>query len=263
MFLPDKDFVDITSFVKKIQIEGNYLEIEELLQSKLFLSTLISCQSFFKKTETEEYTQLQERANSIKIDSSLYKSINRVIDDHGVIRDTASDELRIIRDEYREEQQRLRKEVDRLLRVFKKEGYSNEDTEATIRSGRLVLPVLAEYKRKVQGIIHDESGTGQTVFMEPISLLPYNNSVRELEIRERKEIVRILMELTDFIRPFAEIMQEANQLIGWFDFIRAKAAFASKVNATMPLLQKRPYIKWRNARHPLLWIKNQKSHKQR
>jgi DNA mismatch repair protein MutS2 len=258
---PDKDFVDITLFVSKIQVEGNYLEMDELLQCKLFLSTLIACQSFFKKTETEEFINLQERANSIKIDSSLYKSINRVIDDHGIIRDTASDELRSIREEYREEQQRLRKEVDRLLRIFKKEGYSNEDTEATIRSGRLVLPVLAEYKRKVQGIIHDESGTGQTVFMEPISLLPYNNSVRELEIRERKEIVRILMELTDFIRPFAEIMEEANQLVGWFDFIRAKAVFACSINGCMPLLQKKPYIKWHNARHPLLWIKNQKLHK--
>ena len=258
LLFPDRDFVDITLLANKIQVQGNYLEIEELIQCKLFLTTLIACQSFFKRTETDIYVRLQERANAVKIDSSLYKSINRVIDDHGVIRDTASDELRMIREEYREEQIKLRKEVERLLRIFKKEGYTVEDTEATIRSGRLVLPVLAEYKRKVQGIIHDESGTGQTVFMEPISLLPYNNSVRELEIRERKEIVRILMQLTDYIRPFAEVMIDANQLVGWFDFIRAKATFACSVNAIMPALQKRPVIKWRNARHPLLWLKNKK-----
>lgn len=258
MLFPDRDFVDITTLANKIRLEGNYLEIDELMQCKLFLTTLIACQSFFKKTETENYLRLQERANAVKIDSALYKSINRVIDDHGVIRDTASDELRLIREEYREEQIKLRKEVERLLRVFKKEGYTVEDTEATIRSGRLVLPVLAEYKRKVQGIIHDESGTGQTVFMEPISLLPYNNSVRELEIRERKEIVRILMQLTDFIRPFADVMQEANLLVGWFDFIRAKATFAVSVNGIMPTLQKQPVVKWNNARHPLLWLKNQK-----
>lgn len=259
---PDRDFVDITLLAHKIQVQGNYLEIDELLQCKLFLTTLIACQSFFKRPDTEVYVRLQERANTVKIDSSLFKSINRVIDDHGVIRDTASDELRMIREEYREEQIKLRKEVERLLRVFKKEGYTVEDTEATIRSGRLVLPVLAEYKRKVQGIIHDESGTGQTVFMEPISLLPYNNSVRELEIRERKEIVRILMQLTDYIRPFAEVMLDANQLVGWFDFIRAKATFAYSVHAVMPAVQKRPVIKWRNARHPLLWLKNQKIKKE-
>ena len=261
LLFPDRDFVDITLLANKILVQGNYLEIDELLQCKLFLTTLISCQSFFKRPETEVYPRLQERANAVKIDSALFKAINRVIDDQGIIRDTASDELRMIREEYREEQLKLRKEVDRLLRVFKKEGYTVEDTEATIRSGRLVLPVLAEYKRKVQGIIHDESGTGQTVFMEPISLLPYNNSVRELEIRERKEIVRILMQLTDYIRPFAEVMQDANQLVGWFDFIRAKATFACSVHAVMPVLQKRPLVKWRNARHPLLWLKNQKAKK--
>jgi DNA mismatch repair protein MutS2 len=258
LLFPDRDFVDITTLSNKIKLEGNYLEVEELLQCKLFLTTLIACQSFFKKTETDIYTRLQERANAVKIDPLLFKSINRVIDDHGVIRDTASDDLRMIREEYREEQMRLRKEVERLLRVFKKEGYTVDDSEATIRSGRLVLPVLAEYKRKVQGIIHDESGTGQTVFMEPISLLPYNNSVRELEIRERKEIIRILMQLTDYIRPFADQMHEANQLVGWFDFIRSKASFACSVSAVKPTLQKRPIIKWNNARHPLLWLKNKK-----
>jgi DNA mismatch repair protein MutS2 len=261
LLFPDRDFVDITKLANKIRLEGNYLEIDELMECKLFLTTLIACQSFFKKTETEQYARLQERANAVKIDPSLYKSINRVIDDHGVIRDTASDELRMIREEYREEQIKLRKEVERLLRVFKKEGYTVEDTEATIRSGRLVLPVLAEYKRKVQGIIHDESGTGQTVFMEPISLLPYNNSVRELEIRERKEIVRILMQLTDFIRPFADVMIEANALVGWFDYLRAKATFAISVKAIKPALQKQPIVNWTNARHPLLWLKNQKTKK--
>jgi DNA mismatch repair protein MutS2 len=259
LYFPDKDFIDIEVPVKKLAIEGNYLEIDEWVAIKKFLSTFISCQSFFKKTEVEHLVHLQRKVIEIGVDPILYKTINRTLDDSGSIRDTASEILREIRSELIEERQRLRKEVDRLLRIFKKEGNTHEDAEATIRSGRLVLPVLAEYKRQIQGIIHDESGTGQTVFMEPVSLLPYNNRVRELEIQEHKEIVRILMDLTDFVRPFTDDLLDANQQVGWYDSIRSKASLAVQMNAVMPELTNEIGIDWKDAYHPILLLKNRKN----
>ncbi|MCU0416153.1 MAG: Smr/MutS family protein [Cytophagaceae bacterium] len=256
---PDKNFIDIEQVVSKVSIEGNYLEIEEWLDIKSFLSTFISCLSFFKKTEVEHLTALQSVIQAVGLDPILFKSINRVLDDSGKIRDTASDHLKEIRIALIEEQSRLRKEVERLLRIYKKEGAIVEDAEATIRSGRLVLPILAEYKRQIQGIIHDESGTGQTVFMEPISLLPYNNAVRELELVEKKEVIRLLMELTDFVRPYAGDLIEANSQVGWIDFIRAKATIAIELNAIQPELIDQALIDWKEAVHPLLYLRLNKS----
>ncbi|MFN3316709.1 MAG: endonuclease MutS2, partial [Raineya sp.] len=131
----------------------------------------------------------------------------------------------------------------------------------TLRSGRIVIPIAAEHKRKLKGFIHDESATGQTVYLEPAEILDLNNEIRELEAQERREIIRILTELTDFIRPFLPKLQKSYQFLGLVDFLRAKALFAIRIGAIEPIFLKKTLIFWKNAIHPLLFLSHQEQGK--
>jgi DNA mismatch repair protein MutS2 len=258
---PSKDYIDAVPYFEKIKPEGSLLEPEMFRDLKLSLFTIASCINFFERFPDEEYTVLRQLTKEINLDRNIFRRIDKVVDDNGLVKDGASSELWDIRKSLITQQSGLRKELDRILKSVKKDGFADEQVEITIRSGRMVIPVLAEYKRKVRGFIHDESATGQTVFIEPAEIFEVNNQIKELEHQERREIIRILIELTDEIRPLIPELKKAYKFLALIDFIRSKALLAIKMNAVAPQIEKTQIIRWVKARHPLLYLSFKKQNR--
>lgn len=257
---PSSNFFPIEKQLEKARLEGAFLSVEELNDLRLSLLTIFACLDYFKGKE-EEYPQLLQLSSVVVLDKSLLKQISKVIDDRGHLRDDASPALQQIRRSLIAEQSRARKTLESILRQSVSSGFSEEGVSLTIRGGRLVIPVLAEYKRKIKGFIHDESATGQTVFLEPAEVLEINNNIRELEYEEKREIVRILLAVTSQVRPHVQALRKAANFLGLVDFIRAKARFAIKVNGVYPQFEKQEQVEWYRAVHPLLYLSHQQQQK--
>ncbi|HEY8401581.1 MAG TPA: Smr/MutS family protein, partial [Cytophagaceae bacterium] len=258
---PSGNFIDANPYLNKIKPEGAFLSPEEFRELKVSLFTITACLEFIDKKTDAEIPYLKELRKEVELDGGIYRAVDTIIDDRGQIRDDASIELREIRKRLLGEQARIRKELDKILKHLQKEGFTDQDTAITIRGGRMVVPVFAEHKRKVKGFVHDESATGQTVFIEPAEVLEINNEIKELEYQERREIIRILTKLTDYIRPFIPELRRAYTFSGLIDFIRAKAKFANQIEALKPTVEKKQVIKWIRAKHPLLYLSHKKQDK--
>src|SRR5690349_15171255 len=215
---PSQHFFDAHDWLKKISLEGNYLESGEFLNLAQALDTILACKIFINKFK-EKYPQLLKLSEPVALTDALAKSIYNKIDDRGIVRDSASPDLGKIRKRLREEQARLRKLSDQLFREAVENKFVPEGALPTIREGRLVIPILAEHKRRMKGFILDESATGQTVFMEPAEMLDTNNEIRDLEHSEKREIIRILKELTDRLRQELPLLKLAFQFLAQIDFI--------------------------------------------
>lgn len=248
---PASNFTNIHSFLEKAKIEGTYLYEDEFHEIKLSLSTLSRCIEFFLDHE-EDYPQLFQLLGLVNLNNDLLRAIERIIDEKGKIRNNASKELALIRSQIIYEENRLRKVLERIFREAKGKGFTPDDASITIRGGRMVIPVLAENKRKIKGFIHDESATGQTVFLEPAEVLDINNDLMDLAYMEKREIQKILTQLTDVLRPYIPELRRAFYFLGMVDFIRAKAKFAIKTGSNRPKLEKARQLNWTEARHPLL-----------
>ncbi len=258
---PSSNFIDAVPHLNKAAIEGMFLTEEEFFDVKLSLRTITDCLHFFKNQEEHVYPQLRELTQFVTIEPDLLKSIDRVIDQRGRLRDDASPELQAIRRQIISEQGNLRKKLESILRHSVSQGFTADDASATIRNGRMVIPVAAEHKRKIKGFIQDESATGQTVYLEPVEIFDLNNEITELGYQEKREIVRILTHLTDRLRPNVPSLKKAYIFLGLMDFIRAKAKFALRTQADKPVFLKKPLLSWSNARHPLLMLSFQKQGK--
>jgi DNA mismatch repair protein MutS2 len=186
--------------------------------------------------------------------SRLIEAIDRILDRYGKMRDNASPELARIRKEISASQGSVSRALNAILRQAQAEGILDKDAAPTMREGRLVLPVPPAYKRKIGGIVHDESATGKTVFIEPQQVVEANNRIRELEGEERRERIRILLEITEYLRPQVPQILETETYLGEVDFLRAKAIFAIDINAIVPELSQHPMIDWRDAFHPILLL---------
>ena len=249
---PSSNFTNLNPYLEKAKLENAFLDLEDFHEIKLALETLRGCITFFQKRE-EEYPVLSQLLGLlIDLDMSLLKAIELIIDEKGKMRSNASKELQLIRTQILYEESRLRKVMDRVFKEAKAKGLTTEDSAITVRSGRLVIPIAAENKRKLRGFIHDESATGQTVFMEPEEALDINNEIRDLEYMERREIIKILTQLTDKVRPAIPALRKATNFLGLMDFIRAKARFAQKTDSCRPEITKERQLTWTKARHPLL-----------
>lgn len=255
---PNQHFNDVSTHLRKTEIEGTCLDEQEFSDLKLSLGTIMACLRFFKQKEEDRYTQLRELTQLVELDKKLLERIEFVIDERGKVRDTASSELQRIRRAIIAEQSTLRRRLDNILKSVKSQGFIDDDVNLTVRSGRMVIPIAAEHKRKIKGFVHDESATGQTVFIEPAEIFDANNNIRELEYEERREVFRILMQLTDFVRPYVPALRKAYTFLGLIDFIRAKARFALEIGGNMPHFTKRQHIQWQNAKHPLLLLSHRK-----
>jgi DNA mismatch repair protein MutS2 len=250
---PAQHFFDGEEWLKRIALAGNYLEAEEFLKLAQALETILACRNFLIKAK-EFYPHLHKLSEPVSITGQLPQLIHAKIDDRGGVKDSASPDLGRIRKKLREEQNQLRKLADQLFRNAVMEKWVPEGALPTIRDGRLVLPIQAEHKRRVKGFILDESASGQTVFMEPAEMLDINNEIRDLEHSEKREVIKILKELTDQLREQLPVLKLAFHFLGQIDFIRAKAKFSMEVNADLPIIENKPELIWYNARHPLLYL---------
>jgi DNA mismatch repair protein MutS2 len=217
------------------------------------METVLACRQFLQKSK-EIYPQLNKLAEPVSITSQVYEIIRSKIDNQALVRDSASPDLGKIRRRLRDEQQHLRKLADQLFRNAVAEKWVPEGALPTIRDGRVVIPILAEHKRRLKGFILDESATGQTVFMEPAEMLDANNEIRDLEHAEKREVIRILKEITDQLRSQLPAITQAFQFLSQIDFIRAKAKFAVETEANLPIIENKPEMTWYTARHPLLYL---------
>ena len=250
---PDRHFFDPADWLKKIALEGNWLEAEEFLGMAYSLDTIIACRDFLNKS-VETYPELQKLASPVTIGNELSKKVIATIDDKAMVRDSASPELASIRKRLRAEQSRIRKLTDQIFRNAVGEQWVPEGARPTIRDGRVVIPILAEHKRRMKGFIMDESATGQTVFMEPAEVLEANNEIRDLEHEEKREVVRILTSLTNTFREHLQPLRQAYRFLAQIDFIRAKSKFAIEINADLPQLEQGQELTWYDAKHPLLYL---------
>jgi len=276
---PSQNYLDVNYQLSKAAIEGAFLTEEEFFNVKLSLRTIQECLRFFDKKEPEEFPQLRELIGTAFLDRnkddentkkvqapqlairSLLDSLDKIIDDRGKLKDNASSELQAIRKRMQNQENDLRKTLDRILKNARANGWISDDFSLTLRGGRMVIPIAAEHKRKIKGFVHDESDTGKTVFLEPTEVLEANNEIRELESAEKREIVRILMELTNQMRPHVPVLRKAYTFLGIIDFIRAKARLAIEVNGIAPLSLNSQVVDWKNAVHPLLFLSFKKQGK--
>ena len=258
---PNAHYTDIRPYLKKAAVQNTFLTEEEFFEIMLTFKTLTQCLNFFKKHQGD-YPELAALAQPVLFDNDLPDSLEKRFDDRGQLHDQASDFLYEIRKGIEQAQRRLRKVLDGVLRKARKEGYTPEDVNMTIRDGRMVIPVLAEHKRRIRGFVHGESATGQRVYLEPAEVLEVNNEVKELQFAEKREVIRILTELTDRLRPEIPNLSAAVQFLGLIDFIRAKARFAIEIEAIKPQWKSQKGFDWQQARHPILQLSHQEQNKE-
>ena len=264
---PQGEIYDLREALSRIRIEGLFMDEAELHSLRKLLDYAGQLERFFTTLDKGKYPLLSQdagvgRLNSLesRVDSResnigfLIASIDRIIDRYGKMRDNASPELARLRKEISASQGSVSRALNAILRQAQAEGILDKDAAPTMREGRLVLPVPPAYKRKIGGIVHDESATGKTVFIEPQQVVEANNRIRELEGEERRERIRILMAITAEIRPQVPQILETETYLGEVDFLRAKALFALDMHAIVPEVNDRPMIDWREAYHPVLLL---------
>ena len=258
---PTHNYIDLRPELARLKTPGTYLSQEALFDLKSSLHTLQNILAFFKNREAEEYPQLKLLVADIAIPDVLLEKADGIMDDKGEIRDTASTKLATIRQQMIVRQRQVMQEVRKAFSQAKKSGWLPENAEITIRNGRAVIPVKAADKRALKGIIHDESATGRTVFIEPVSGFEAANEVVELESKERREIVRILIRFTDDLRPYLVPLDEAYRILGLLDFIRAKAVFSNSIGASRPVITGKLRFSLKKGIHPLLYLSHKASGK--
>lgn len=260
--MPVGDFFDIRSALSRVQAEGMYLDESEIFDLKRTLEAVQKLVSFISKQKTEIFPNLHLLIADIQSFTLIIKQIDNIINKFGKIKDNASPELARIRKDIFHTQSGISKTLNAILRQAQADGYVEKDVSPTIREGRLVIPVSPAFKRKVSGIVHDESATGKTVFIEPQQVVEANNRVRELENEERREIIRILVEFTNFLRPHFQDIMQSQYFLGKIDFLRAKSLFAKELKAIKPNVDNNCQMEWSRAFHPLLFLSLKKQNRE-
>ena len=249
---PGTGFSDFAYLVKRIRVEGTFLEAEELLKLRNALGVVRDLALFFKREEAEKYPRLRTLAQPVTLSPVMVDKIDAIVTKHGKVKDNASPELQNIRREISEKTTQVSRKLHSIMKSAQAEGFVEEDAAISIREGRAVIPVPAGNKRKLKGLVLGESATGKTFFIEPVEVVELNNELRELEFAERREVVKILTDLANFLRPYIPELLDAAHFLSTIDFIRAKGLFAIRVEGIMPLLNNGPKLEWTKARHPIL-----------
>lgn len=260
---PVSYFIDVRPALKRIRIPGTWIEDHALFDLRRSLQTIQDIISFLHKEEEDntEYPYLYRLAGDVAVFPQLLKNIDRILDKYGAVKDSASPELSKIRKEKAQVAGGISKTLNSILRAAQSEGIVDKDVKPSVRDGRLVIPVAPAHKRRIKGIVHDESATGKTVFIEPAQVVEANNRVRELENDERREIVKILIAITDEVRPLVPDIEQSYEFLAQVDFIRAKAVFALDLGAIKPAIEDIQIIDWVQAKHPLLFLSHRKNGK--
>lgn len=250
--LPLGDTADLRNAFTNTRIEGTCLELADIDRIRRNCLHLQQVADFLRKTDAQRFPTLHRMADDCVCFPNMLHAIDAILDKFGDIKENASPELAQIRHDMRRAKTSVQRTLHAILRQAQADGLVEKEAAPTMRDGRLVIPVLAMNKRKIGGIVHDESATGKTAYIEPSAVVEANNRLRELEGDERREILRILQRFTDFVRPFYADLLDAMDFLARLDALQAKAKLARQTNAIKPHLKNDAYIDWYDARHPLL-----------
>ena len=274
--LPTDSFYDLTAPLKRIRLAGTFMEVEELYDLMRSLRTIQALAQYLNPREGQEFRMddglggsanisfnerfplLRTLAADVVTFPDIIRKIDQTLTPTGEIRDNASPQLAEIRHEMARNLSGIGRLLNSILRSAQAEGVVDKDTTPTMRDGRLVIPIPPSSKRKLKGIVHDESATGKTLFVEPAEVVEANNRIRELEGEERQEIIRILTGIANLIRPEVNNMLAGYDFLGQIDFLRAKVRFAQTIDGIVPQLSEKNITDWVQARHPLLYIRYKK-----
>lgn len=270
-------FFDVRQSVARLRLEGTHMEEDELFDLRRSLGTVNDIVTYLNRTDEDAavaatddgwrkdpvypYPALHELAEGVVTFPQILQRIDQILDKFGKIRDTASPELLNIRRELAKVEGSISRTLYSILRSAQSEGLIEKDVTPAMRDGRLVIPVVPTMKRKIKGIVHDESASGKTLFIEPTEVVEANNRVRELEAEERREVVRILTEMAKVIRPHVPQILDSYKLLAQVDMLRAKTELAKLIEGIEPEVGKYPHIDWIGATHPLLRLSLQKQGK--
>ena len=261
---PIQFFFDVRAAIARIRLEGTHLEEQEVWDLRRSLETISNIVKFLNRGETEEfsYPALHRLTEGVVTFPAMIRRIDSILDKFGKIKDSASMTLAGIRHELSKTEGSISRTLYTILHAAQKDGLVDKDVAPTLRDGRLVIPVAPNLKKRIGGIVHDESATGKTVFIEPAEVVEANNRVRQLEAEERREIIRILTVFSDEVRPHVREILDSYQFLAQIDMIYAKATFADATKAIEPTIVCEPHIDWIRAIHPLLDMSLTKQGKQ-
>ena len=278
--LPLQHFYDMRDSIARMRLEGTHMEEEELFNLKKSLDTIDALIKIVRNDNIEEdseneepltpkealgygktYPALYRMADGVATFPEIVRLIDRTLDKFGKVKDSASPTLQRIRRELAQTEGSISRILGGILRSAQSEGLVEKDAAPALRDGRLVIPVAPGLKKKIRGIIHDESASGRTVYIEPAEVVEANNKVRELENDERREVIRILKEIAAEIRPWWKEMLDSYTFLAKIDFVNAKVSLAEYLTAIEPTIKKKPLVDMIEARHPLLQLSLQKQNK--
>lgn len=249
---PSGGYLDTKPFLVGLQAEYSSIDLPSLRKLRTSLDTLRRILAFFADCKDDLYPMLRRISSSIEYFPEISRRIELILDKTGEVRDTASEALSEIRRSLRSKEGSISRRIASILKSAQEEGLVDSDAEASVRDGHILIPVSASNKKKLPGVVYDESASGKTAFVEPFEVLELNNQIRELKFDEQREIARILFEFTEFLRPYLASLIASSEYIGEIDFIRAKALVALDMIAGMPIISQEGELALRRARHPLL-----------
>lgn len=251
---PASSYPDIRIIVNKLKVEGTSLDVIEIIDIRTVLENTKSIRNFFKTDENNKYPLLKSIIDKIIFPTYIYERIQTIISKNGTVKDSASPALKDIRRSLDNSQNLVSKKLNSILGVIRDEGWVSKDLSATMVNGRLVLPIESAFKRKIAGLIHDESASGKTSYIEPQEVVELNNNIREYELAEAREIKKILFELTEEFRPYSEELNLISETIAYLDLIRAKSLLSIKIGAIIPQFDENLGLDIVRAKHPLLYL---------
>ena len=249
---PSGGFIDCIDFLKPLENPSSAIDLVSLRKLRTMLETLRQVTNFFESIKDGVYPNLKRMSAHVMNFPDVQRRIDSIMDRYGDVKDTASDALYEIRKSLREKEGAISRRMSAILKKAQEEGIVDGDAGVSVRDGRMLIPVSAANKKKIAGFIYDESATGKTAYIEPAEVVELDNQIKELKFSEQREILRILLEFTDFMRPYIPDMLDGARYLGEIDFIVAKAQVALDFIAGMPVISDNGELNLRKARHPLL-----------
>ncbi len=249
---PQGGFTDCTGFLPGLKKESSAISVENMKRLADFMGNLRAVTSFLSGTKEEKYPFLKALALPVQYFPAVNTKIGNILDKNGFVKDTASAELHRISSELRQAQASVSRRIESLLKKAKADNITDEDATISVRDGKMLIPVNATSKRSLPGIVQDASASGKTFFIEPMEVVELNNKIRRLMFDHQREVARILMEFTDFLRPYIPELMDGARFIGEVDFIRSKAECAHQMRAGKPVVSEDGSLRIYEGRHPLL-----------
>ena len=249
---PSSGFVDCIPFLVPLKSPYSHIDLPSLVQLRSSLETLRKVLNFFGSSREGQYPLLRDMSSAVISFPEILRRIDDILDKYGEVRDNASDGLYAVRRAIKDKEGAVSRRIQAILRKAQEDGIADSDASVSVREGKMLIPVSSGNKKKVPGIVYDESASGKTSFIEPMEVVELNNQLRELHFEEQREILRILTAFTDFLRPYIDDVLVSQRFMGELDFIMAKAVVSSRFRAGKPVLSDRGELLLKKARHPLL-----------